>query len=168
MDPKFHRVAGARLTFLWSEADADLARAYKEIGPATGMRTYDQAKLRRYIAEERLFAWRLQENGEDQGFALIVFYDGPPYLHIHPPPLHRRLWQESVEALAPVFFSATACPCLYLYMPRSEAMAIHDDILDAGFDLHPDKSGIDQDRVACYFMERSTYEAYYGDADPVA
>jgi hypothetical protein len=46
MEPKFHRVAGARLTFLWSEADADLARAYKEIGPATGMRTYDQAKLR--------------------------------------------------------------------------------------------------------------------------
>jgi len=116
------------------------------------------------VEEESLRAWEIWRSGKADGYAFFVNYDGPPYIALwadHPVETH--VAKDCFELLLPIFFRNTEEHYLLCFLPKPVHEEIHSVLIDGGFDEWDDNPTIDNDKVACYMLERHTFEAYYGD-----
>ncbi len=104
--------------------------------------------------------------GKSIGYACFVGYDGPPFITFYyfDEEPHLDVSRELLEAMIQVFFNeAPDEPSLYFYLPRPVDDDIHAHLIEGGFDVFDDNPTLDNDEVACYVLERYTYDAYYGE-----
>jgi hypothetical protein len=125
--------------------------------------------LREDLEDRELFICDMipEESDDSVGYAGIVGYSGPPYLFVHyreglSPDLDMA--QEAFLLLAQAFFQHTNEERLWTYQPKPVPDAIHDALIEGGFDAwETTVPGIDNANTACYILERHTYDAYYND-----
>lgn len=126
----------------------------------------DLKKLRTLMDDRALVIWDILRQGDTRplGYMLFVSYDGPPYpaLHFFSGQLDLDIAKDCFEAMLPTFFHNTREDALFFYLARPVNPAIHELLVDHGFDMFDDNPTIDSDQEACYVLERYTYEAYYG------
>ena len=114
--------------------------------------------------DESLWAWEIERNGRQLGYCFFVTYDGPPFVAIYTfQPVDVEIGKDCLEQLVPIFFANTDEEALYYYLPRPVDDGVHEALIDGGFDPWDDNPTIDNDAVACYMLERHTFDAYYGD-----
>lgn len=169
----YKELEGAFVTLKLCEPSAELAealRAIPVIRELTGIveLPIDEELLHHLIVEEDSFKiWELLKgsNNERVGFALFVMFDGPPFIALHltdGPDVN--IGKDCIEQLVPVFFhNVPEESSLFYYEPRPVDEETHAALIDAGFDSWDENPTIDNETVACYVLERYTYDAYYGN-----
>lgn len=121
------------------------------------------------LEEDDLAIWQMipEESTEPVGYAGIVTYSGPIYLfmyHFDESNVDLDLAQDAMTILTTEFFRQTKEEQLWTYQLKPVPDEILDRLLEGGFDHWDDQvPAIDYDKVACFIMERHTFDAYYGD-----
>lgn len=121
------------------------------------------------LDEDELFVYHVttHDEGERVAYAILVHYDGPPYILVHffSKQVDVDIAGDAMLLMVMGFFQNTEEPQLYTFVPRPVPEAIHDKLLEGGFDPIDDYPVIDNTEEACYCLERFTYEAYYQDEE---
>ncbi|MFC1611452.1 hypothetical protein ACFL6C_10865 [Myxococcota bacterium] len=128
-----------------------------------------EQSLREDLVDEELFICDMipEESDKSVGYAAVIAYSGPPFVLVYffaKDRMDLDLAQEAVLLLTHAFFQNTSEEQLWTYQVKPIDDEIHDRLIEGGFDFwDQDVPGIEHDKVACYLMERHTYDAYYGD-----
>ena len=169
----FEHLEGAQINLERIEADEAFAQtlaADVEFRQTLGIleRTPTLEELKTMMADFELVVWRIKRKVDQQhrGYVGFVSYDGPPYIAFHSNfPEEAELWgQEVIGLLLPVFFGNTYESALFIYPPKPLSETLHALLIEGGFDHWDDNPTMNRDLVTCYFIERHTYEAYYGES----
>ena len=130
-------------------------------------RTPNLQELSVMMGDQELVVWSIKRAIDQQhrGYACFVCYDGPPYIALHLKETDEAAaWgPELVELLLPVFFGNTNESALFIYPPKPVPESIHAALMEGGFDLWEDNPTMNSALVSCYFIERHTFDAYYGE-----
>jgi len=169
----YKELEGAFVTLMFREPSAELAEALEGIPvirDLTGIveLPFNEETLEHLIVEEDSFkVWELIKGADNErmGFVFFVMFDGPPFIALYlygGPDLNMA--KDCIEQLVPVFFhNVPEESSLFYYEPRPIDEEIHAALIDAGFDHWDENPTIDNETVACYVLERHTYDAYYGN-----
>jgi hypothetical protein len=114
--------------------------------------------------DETLFVWEIRTAEDHIGYAFFVSYDGPPFIALFPfGDLSHEAGHDCLMQLAPVFFANTDGDGLFFYLQHPVDPEAHELLIDGGFDVWEENPTLDNDAIACYVLERYTYDAYYGE-----
>ena len=124
------------------------------------------------LEERELGIWRIRPEGEEEspGYVGIIGYSGPPFVFVYffdPSNKDLDLAQEAMALVVRAFFeNIKEQDQLWAYQEKPVDEEVHSRMIEGGFDhVEDDVPGIDGSKIACYVMERHTYQAYYGDGD---
>ena len=73
--------------------------------------------------------------------------------------------QNGFELIIKAYFELTPGDVLCFYTEVPVPEEVHQILVEGGFDLWQEVSGVDPERESTYIIERDTYAIYYGD-DP--
>jgi hypothetical protein len=167
----YDELEGAFVTLKLLEPSAELAADFaKWPGMALAIGITERKPTFEYltvlIEDQTLFVWSIERHGKQVGYWFLVLYDGPPYASFwstRDRALPDELVKDCFEVLVPVYFQNLDEEALFFYLPQPVKHEVHEQLTESGFDLFEDNPTIDNSKVACYVLERHTFEAYYGE-----
>jgi len=169
----FEELEGAYVTLKlvgYSDQMGENFKKYEEMRVSVGAteQVPDEKWLVDSIEDEDFKAWEILQDTTQIGYAFLVLYDGPPFItfyYFEEPPNLLDIGKDCLEQMIPVFFKDLDEPALFYYLPKPVDEELHAELIEGGFDAWEENPTIDNDALACYVLERYTYDAYYGDGE---